>query len=303
MKLLLISILPSLVLVSCCCFGSCLGFPEFADDTTWKEYLHYPSFFTLGDRVFIIGGYHQKLLYRTVSSIGLFPPSSYSYHYAYIFSPKVYTPIDSDLIVEMKKAIENQYEIGRIHLVDRVEQIRAPAPPDAVIRKPMYYVECQGAVYCVAGQTPYYTYNNRGMRIRKTRYYNDVWKSEDGLHWKRILKAGPWQEGLIDYTLQTEKYADEDKNRFSDHKLFVCDGRIWLSGGYNGKYHFKTVWSSADGIHWTREGDFILLNEVTDIYSADGNLYIEGPTYPGIYIVWERKPGGEFKEKTRYHKD
>lgn len=64
--------------------------------------------------------------------------------------------------------------------------------------------------------------------------YNDVWNSEDGVHWTRVTEHAPWApRGQIGGSA-------------------VKDGRIWLLGGgtYYTDYH-TDVWSSADGVDWT----------------------------------------------------
>ncbi len=70
-------------------------------------------------------------------------------------------------------------------------------------------------------------------------FYNDVWRSEDGLHWDRVLDQAPWTpRGMIGGSA-------------------VRDGRIWLLGG--GTYDtpqtpfrrfYNEVWSSPDGANW-----------------------------------------------------
>jgi hypothetical protein len=72
-------------------------------------------------------------------------------------------------------------------------------------------------------------------------FYNDVWNSSDGLHWKRVLEHAPWTpRGMIGGSA-------------------VFRGKIWLLGG--GTYDtpkqpqrkfYNEVWSSADGVNWER---------------------------------------------------
>jgi len=70
-------------------------------------------------------------------------------------------------------------------------------------------------------------------------FYNDVWRSEDGIHWERVLEHAPWTE------------------RGQIGGCAVMNGRIWLLGG--GTYEtpnrpdrvfFDEVWSTADGVNW-----------------------------------------------------
>jgi hypothetical protein len=73
-------------------------------------------------------------------------------------------------------------------------------------------------------------------------FYGDIWNSSDGVTWTRIIPQGPiWEpRGMIGGAA-------------------VFQGRIWILGG--GTYDtprspdrrfYNDVWSSADGVHWTR---------------------------------------------------
>ncbi len=64
------------------------------------------------------------------------------------------------------------------------------------------------------------------------RFYNDVWSTADGIHWKRHVEAAPWQP---------RQY----------HDVAVFDGRMWVLEGYsNVKGNRNDVWYSADGVNW-----------------------------------------------------
>ena len=74
------------------------------------------------------------------------------------------------------------------------------------------------------------------------RFYRDIWNTEDGVHWEKIVPRKPfWSaRGMIGGSA-------------------VFKGRIWILGG--GTYDtphvpqrkfYNDVWSSGDGIHWTR---------------------------------------------------
>ena len=70
--------------------------------------------------------------------------------------------------------------------------------------------------------------------------HNDVWCSEDGLHWEAAVHTAPWTP-----------------RRF--HVSAVFANRIWLAAGYTTWGHnmanscsdLNDVWSSADGSEWT----------------------------------------------------
>jgi hypothetical protein len=75
------------------------------------------------------------------------------------------------------------------------------------------------------------------------RYYNDVWNSRDGVHWKRVTEHAAWSARNVDMAV-------------------VFKGRIWMIGGgvIDGQPETNPdsrheVWSSADGIVWTKAAD------------------------------------------------
>ena len=63
-------------------------------------------------------------------------------------------------------------------------------------------------------------------------FYNDVWSSADGVHWRREVEAAPWAP---------RQY----------HEVAVFDDRMWvLEGSHQPGVSRNDVWYSADGIHW-----------------------------------------------------
>ncbi len=63
-------------------------------------------------------------------------------------------------------------------------------------------------------------------------FFNDVWSSADGVHWKLHTKAAPWTP---------RQY----------HDVAVWDGKLWVMEGYNAAGGNRNdVWYSADGEHW-----------------------------------------------------
>jgi len=76
---------------------------------------------------------------------------------------------------------------------------------------------------------------------------NEVWSSDDGLHW-RLEKPG---------TFGTDSY-DPDTDWEGRHcaGYAVFQDRMWIVGGdTNQKHYHYDVWSSADGRTWTRVND------------------------------------------------
>lgn len=86
-------------------------------------------------------------------------------------------------------------------------------------------VSYKGALYQYGGWSP--EYGNT--------YAMGIWKSEDGLTWKRVVEK--------------PDYPDRE-----GQKVFEFKGKLWLVGGVNyfARKTYNDVWSSEDGIHWTQ---------------------------------------------------
>ncbi len=119
----------------------------------------------------------------------------------------------------------------------------------------------------------------------KALYYNDIWNSEDGLTWNRVVSHADFpdirshsviyfKDALYMYGGWSPKYGQTYKNgiwkstdginwvqvvknpEYPDRegqKVVEFNGKLWLVGGVNyfGRKTFNDVWSSEDGIHWT----------------------------------------------------
>lgn len=97
-----------------------------------------------------------------------------------------------------------------------------------------YTVAFDNAIWVLAGQTMPEFADGPGER-----FYNDVWRSTDGVTWDRVCAEADWPA------------------RGAIGGAAVHDGRIWLLGG--GRYdtpttpqrsYWNDVWSSADGVNW-----------------------------------------------------
>ena len=111
-------------------------------------------------------------------------------------------------------------------------------------------------------------------------FINDVWNSDDGLHWKKVMDEAPWPlRGHAKVTVfqknlwllggqgRSDIWRSEDGKTWSkikeecpwgnryDYGLLVFDDRLWVLGGRESdprKAH-RDVWSSPDGVTWHQE--------------------------------------------------
>jgi hypothetical protein len=68
---------------------------------------------------------------------------------------------------------------------------------------------------------------------------SDVWHSADGKDWKLATRAAGWSPRAY-------------------HQAVALGGKLWVMGGgnYVPRYHASSdVWSSEDGVHWTKVGE------------------------------------------------
>ena len=107
---------------------------------------------------------------------------------------------------------------------------------------------------------------------------NDVWCSEDGVTWERVLEHAPW----------------------APRKWFVAAvyaGRLWIIGGYDNVNHdnFAEAWYTEDGVTWTKfesEPMWSSRHEPT-VYVYDGSLWVvAGNTWPVVNDAWRLTVAG-----------
>ncbi len=103
--------------------------------------------------------------------------------------------------------------------------------------------------------------------------FNDVWVSEDGATWERVLEHAPWAERTW---FVAEVYA----------------GYLWIIGGYDNvnRANFADVWYTDDGVTWHEmpaPEDFKSRHEATP-WVFEGSLWIAGGnTWPVLNDVWK----------------
>jgi hypothetical protein len=88
----------------------------------------------------------------------------------------------------------------------------------------------KGKMWLLGGTEDYYFGDDRSLR-------NDVWSTADGKTWTLATDHAGWSPRAY-------------------HQAVVLNGKIYVLGGgnYVPAYHaMNDVWSSDDGVHWTRE--------------------------------------------------
>lgn len=125
-------------------------------------------------------------------------------------------------------------------------------------------VEHRGRLWILGGTENYYFGDDKSLR-------NDVWSSADGGEWRLETASAGWSPRAY-------------------HQAAVLNGRIFVLGGgnYVPAYHAKNdVWSSEDGVHWTRE---------TEAAPWEARLWFSAAVYRGRLWVL----GGWSKEKDNF---
>jgi len=106
--------------------------------------------------------------------------------------------------------------------------------------------------------------------------YNDVWCSEDGASWTRVIEHAPWAQ----------------------RQWFVAreyDGKLWIFGGFSNREskNFAESWTTTDGVSWEQvpsEQIWSPRHEPT-IYVYKDTLYLAaGNSWPLTNDVWKYVP-------------
>ncbi len=142
----------------------------------------------------------------------------------------------------------------------------------------------KGRMWILGGTENYYFGNNDSLR-------NDVWSSEDGVHWRQEVAEAPWSPRAY-------------------HQAVVLGDRMWVMGGgnYVPEYHAKNdVWSSTDGVHW---------EQATESASWSPRLWFSAVTYrERMWVlggwsnnpsknwgdVWHSKDGKQWEQLSTAH--
>lgn len=96
---------------------------------------------------------------------------------------------------------------------------------------------------------------------------NDVWSSEDGIHWEKVVDKAPWHERLW----------------FSSVVYRNC---IWVLGGWsNNPYkNWNDVWYTRDGIHWEQYVSNVVWRERHEhsTYVFKDRIWVAGGMVPPL---------------------
>ena len=136
--------------------------------------------------------------------------------------------------------------------------------------------EWQGSLYLFGGLNGNGTLDANGMpQYDKAKYFNDIWKSEDGLQWERVVEQSdlPPMRAMSIIPFKGS--------------LYLLNG--WMpDGGHN-----PSIWKSQDAVHWqkvvtkvpfpVREGQRILEHE-GKLYMFAGIDYDIHTPYNDVWV-------------------
>lgn len=106
-------------------------------------------------------------------------------------------------------------------------------------------------IYLIGGVTQLEGFNSR----YSMKYFNDVWRSGDGIHWEELDND--------DFGYRSEHAATVDP---STQRIYIQGGRhgVIVEGQENSSLpvpDYYWLWSSNDGVNWTAENDTALFNQ------------------------------------------
>ena len=78
-------------------------------------------------------------------------------------------------------------------------------------------------------------------------YKNDVWWSEDGLNWTRVLNPNSTNPNDPNNNPNADEPGFPPREK---HGFVSYNNRLWVIGGHIGAAHKNDVWRSEDGVNW-----------------------------------------------------
>jgi len=128
-----------------------------------------------------------------------------------------------------------------------------------------------GKLWVMGGSLPFAS-DPPEQGYKSTTTANDVWCSDDGATWVRVLEHAPWEprQWFI-----AQVYRD----------------RLWILGGYDNRHgkNFDDVWSTADGVNWEKlntETCWSPRHEPTVYVFQDALWLVAGNMWPLMNDVW-----------------
>jgi hypothetical protein len=120
---------------------------------------------------------------------------------------------------------------------------------------------------------------------------NDIWRSADGLNWSKVTPSS---------TIFSPR---------AGHRMAVFNNRLWLIGGWNDlaslggtESRLNDVWSTADGMSWTRHADGGFTSRVAhDLVVFNNKLWVIGGNVApagGSNDVWSTTNGENWTRET-----
>ena len=134
-------------------------------------------------------------------------------------------------------------------------------------------------LWVVGGQNGLTSYSHGDLRAT---FHNDVWSSEDGANWTRVLEDTP---DPVPAELATTRWSG--RGLINQLVEFAVGGenRMWLIGGSRyptydatlgelvNQVDFAEVWSSVDGVAWRRHSDLPVAGSFRDVHVFDGKMW------------------------------
>jgi hypothetical protein len=145
-------------------------------------------------------------------------------------------------------------------------------------------VAFNGFLWLIGGATP-------NLRDAVGGTTNEIWRSADGVNWSKVATSG---------TI----FSSRD-----GHRVIVFNNRLWVIGGWDDyvgvggtETRFNDVWSSADGVTWSRHADAGFSPRVAhDIAVFNNRLWIVGGNVganTGSNEVWSSTNGDNWTRDT-----
>jgi len=146
-----------------------------------------------------------------------------------------------------------------------------------------YTVVFQDKIWIMGGQTvPQFA-------AEEQYYYDDIWNSEDGVHWNQIQRAEPaWAaRGMI------------GGSAVFNERIWILGGGIYDTPEQPERTFYNDVWSSACGMHWQRHLEHAPWQErqYHEVAVFDDKLWVlEGWNQENRNDVWYSSDGVDWHE-------